>query len=57
MPYFHYGPSRSEKFNSIRIKERVFNIKKNKKKTVVVLTIIKIMIRITIMIMVASTIM
>ena len=57
MPYFHYGPSRSEKFNSIRIKGRVFNIKKNKKKTVVVLTIIKIMIRITIMIMVASTIM
>ena len=54
---FHYGPSRSEKFNSIRIKGRVFNIKKNKKKTVVVLTIIKIMIRITIMIMVASTIM
>ena len=32
MPYFHYGPSRSEKFNSIRIKGRVFNIKKNKKK-------------------------
>ena len=57
MPDFHYGPSRSEKFNSIRIKGRVFNIKKNKKKTVVVLTIIKIMIRITIMIMVASTIM
>ena len=33
MPYFDYGPSRSEKFNSIRTKGRVFNIKNNKKKT------------------------
>ena len=29
MPYFHYGPSRQKKNHQIRIKEIVFNIKKN----------------------------